>query len=431
MAVRVSPGYIEQILAHTLTELAARKNTEDEGQTLYLSDIVDWAQRHYFIAATMRPIQFLPHQIGLLRYMFTRREDNRFPAQTYVYSTVKKSGKTAVGSVIGRYMAEVQTRYGDISCCGNDLGQAMEREYRDIRQSIELTPGYNPNREELPGRWRVRGKSMTCYMSGSRIRPVSVDAKGEAGGASALSIWTELWGFDTKEAIRFWEEMTPAPTIQDSIRLVETYAGFDDGSSELLWNLYSNGKSGRQLTAGELASVGAREDVPGQTFQDLVDGWWETKGDPDVLIPVWHNEESGIIMYWDTGENARRMPWQHDYKGDWDDKKSLCGLCNQPPEPHKGPGQATRYYGDQAASQPVDAFRRHHLNEWTGSESPFIPMELWDLCGHVHEIEPLTPGDKSQLVIAADAAVTGDCFALIAVSRCPKDNTAVVIRGGR
>lgn len=108
-------------------------------------------------------------------------------------------------------------------------------------------------------------------------------------------------------------------------------------------------------------------------------------------------------MYWDTGVVARRMPWQQGERGDL-------------------------YYQERASQEPPTAFRRHHLNEWVGAESAFIPIELWDACQQ-HPIPPLKDGDKSvQLVISADAAVSGDCFGIVAVSRCPIDPTSVDVR---
>lgn len=409
MAVRILPGFVDQILAQTLTELAAQEEREEHGITLNQSDIVDWGQEHFYITSTLSPIKLMPHQICILRYMMTRRPDGKFPASTLIYSTVKKSGKTTIGALIGRWMAETQARYGDIYCCGNDMGQAIEREFTDIRHSIELTPGFDKGRDQLPGIWRLRARSMNCLLNGSRARAVSVDAKGEAGGAPSLSIWTELWGFDTTEAIRFWEEMTPAPTIKDSLRLVETYAGYDDGSSQLLWDLFQVGKQGRQLTVGEIARFAAR-DKPGQTYEELVNGWHEANGNPDALIPVWHNESAGVIMYWDDGMVARRMPWQQGEEGD-------------------------RYYREREAAEPPAAFRRHHLNEWVGAESAFIDIALWDACGKEHERqgwEPIKPpevGDNTPTVCAVDAAVTSDCFGVVLVRRCPYDPTAVDIVG--
>lgn len=409
MAIRILPGYIDQVLAQTLTELAAAEEREEHGLALNVADIVDWGQEHFYITSNLNPIKLMPHQICILRYMFTRREDGKFPASTLIFSTVKKSGKTTVGALIGRWMAETQARYGDIYCCGNDMGQAIEREFTDIKHSIELTPGFDKGKDQLPGVWRLRARTMNCLLNGSRVRAVSVDAKGEAGGAPVLSIWTELWGFDTTEALHFWEEMTPAPTIKDSIRLVETYAGYDDGSSELLWTLYEAGKAGRQLTAGEICSFAAR-DKPGQTYEELLAGWHEANGDPDTLIPVWHSEQAGVIMYWDEGVVARRMPWQQGEEGE-------------------------RYYREREASEPPAAFRRHHFNEWVGSESAFIDIALWDACAHEHERrewEPIKRIDEdinTPIVVAVDAAVTSDCFGIVAVSRCPHDPTAVDIRG--
>jgi hypothetical protein len=351
-----------------------------------------------------------------------------------MYSTIKKSGKSTGAGLIGRWHAETQTRYGEIFAIGNDLDQAKDRSFKEIASSLQMTPGYNREKDILPGRWICHRLSMRCLLTGSSVKAISVDAAGEAGGQPALTIWTELWGFEDLESRRFWDEMTPIPTVPDSTRLVETYAGYD-GESVLLRSLYDAGLEGHQLTAGELAAFVCRENVPGETFQDYVNCWHETKGDPDVLIPFWENPGSGLGMYWDSGMVARRMPWQHNFLPTFtidpdggEAFKDECASCHRPREEHDIGISADQYYASQEAIGPPQAYQRLHLNEWIGAESAFIPMESWDACGHIHPVELLKEGDRTPLVAAADAAVTGDCFGTLVVSRCPKDVSSVDLR---
>lgn len=425
MVVRILPGFKQQLLNHVLTELAARQEQDEMGVQAYQTDICDWGERHFFIPQTTDPIVIPMHQKAVLRYFFTRRETGHFPFQTILYSTIKKSGKSTIAGLIGRWFAETQGRYQEIMCIGNDLDQAKDRSYKEIVRSLEMTPGYNYVRSSLPGRWWVNKLSMRCVLTGSSIKAIAVDAKGEAGGQQALTIWTELWGAENVEAKRFWDEMQPIPTVPDSLRLVETYAGYD-GESALLKGLYDRGLDGRQLTAGEVAELVCRPDTPGETFQDFVNAWHETQGDPDVLIPIWSNPQAGVGMYWDSGMVARRMPWQHMFvEGPI---LAICADCKGTFKAHDIGITAAEYYRNAEAQGPPQAYRRLHLNEWVGAESQFVPMESWDACGHVHDIPPIQDGDRTMLVLGVDAAVTGDCYGIVAVTRCPKDHDCVDIR---
>lgn len=360
-------------------------------------DICDFLEDEFYIPAGGR-IQLPPHQKVTLRVMLRRSsETGRFVYTTSCYSTIKKSGKSTIAGGVVRWQAETQTRYGEIFCVGNDLRQARERSFREMRRSIELAPGFIPGRDVLPGRWQLLTNSARCLTTGSVVQALAVDARGEAGGAPALSVWTELWGFEYPAAIRFWDELTTVPTIPDSIRLVETYAGFE-GESLLLYGLYSRAKGNdedrtcRQMTNGEAARIAAR-DRDGERYEDFLNAWHECEGDPDALVPIYVDDVGKLFIYWDEGENARRMPWQRGIRG-------------------------AEYYAEQEASNRPNVFLQHHRNLWTGSESAFVPMELWDRC-YDPSIAPLAPGDLTPVVVGVDAASTGDCFGVVVVSRHP------------
>lgn len=344
------------------------------------ADIVEWAEQNFRLPQTSAPVVFAPHQIPILRLAFTRDETNHFPYQVFVYSTIKQSGKSTIAGLAEQWYAETGPRQQELYCIGNDKEQAKNRSFREIRYSLELHPNYDSDRDRIPGEWDLLKESMRCTRTGTTIRALAVDAKGEAGGKPALQCWTELWGYEEEGARRFWEELTPIPTIPDSMRIVETYAGYLN-ESELLYSLYQQGHDGHQLTAGELRD---------RTGCEL--GVFAEATDPHDLVPIWENKATSLLMYWDSGVNARRMPWQLDDRG-------------------------KEYYRVQEATLPRPAWLRLHMNEWSSADTNFIQAEWWDACKAA--LEPLEPGDKTPTVMAVDAATTGDCFAIVLVSRHP------------
>ncbi len=372
-------------------------------------DPCDWIEANFRIYRGREPekIRLALHQKAILRYAL-QRVLGSFLFCIIIYSTIKKGGKSTIAGAIGQWFAETVARFASIFCVGNDARQARERSFEFIRQSISAHPDFVPGKDILPGQWECLTNTLRCLKSGSKIEALAVDARGEAGGAPALSIWTELWGFETTEALRFWDELTPVPTLPDSIRLVETYAGYD-GESELLHGLYKSGLEGQQLTNDEVARVAAR-DKDGERYEDFLRAFAETDGDPQALVPIWVNEAMGQFMYWDSGVEARRMSWQQGEEGD-------------------------KYYQKQEAQLPPKANRRLHGNFWEGAESAYIPLEVWDRL-----VDPDMPDfkagdpetgkalDRNGVVLAVDAASTGDCFAVCAVTRHPKRFNEPAIR---
>ncbi len=347
--------------------------------------MVHWAERHFNIEETGQPIVLAPHQKAVLNYCLRRGPDGHLPFKTVIWSQPKKEGKTTVAGSVIRWAAETWGRYGEILCVGNDADQARERGFAKFRQSVEMTEGYDRSRETLKERWRLRTKDATCLTTGAKVKAVATDYQGEAGANPILSVWTELWAFIHKADLRFWAELAPSPTRPDSIRWVETYAGYED-ESELLWGLYRTAVlEGRQLTAGELGSLQGFEEAP----------------NPDSLVPCYVNERTGMFAYWDSGEQAHRQPWLRGDRG-------------------------KAYYAGERGTQTPSQYTRIHENQWVSAESPFIPMAWWDACMNP---VPLAPGDRTPVVLALDAGVTGDCFGMVAVTRDPdRPKDAIAVR---
>lgn len=321
----------------------------------------DWSEHNFWIAdeayAIPRLIKLIPHQPIIVDYALD--PNNEF--QTIVYSTIKKSGKTTIGAAMGRYIAETFGPYSEVYCLANDLEQARGRVYQQLTRSIELDPRYNVKLREIPNLWRVIQKEATHFPTKSIARAVSSDYKGEAGSNPTATIWSELWGYTTEDSKKLWYELTPVPTRR-SLRIVETYAGFEDEPGPL-WDLWQLAKEGRQLTVDDID--------------------WPYPGP----VPIWVNDRAKLFAYIDQGPLARRMPWQ-----------------------------TKEYYETQAATLPTQAYQRLHYNYWTTSITAFIPIEWWLAC-YDETMKPLNVGDKKPCVLGVDAAVSGDCCAAVLVSR--------------
>lgn len=388
-AVRVPAEIAPAVVAATLAIMRQRKAAAEAKARAPIPAADEWIEANFWEPETQALLRFVPFQRAVLRYATMRRPDGALRWRTVVWSQPKKSGKTAISGAVGRWVAETWGSYQLVLFVGNDGDQAKERGFAALQQSVELTPGYDRTRRELPGRWRLLDTEATND-SGGVVKAIAADYTGEAGANPSLTVYTELWGFIHTNAKRFWAEMAPSPTRINSMRWVETYAGYE-GESELLYGLYeATVKNGRQLTAGELAA---------ETGTEV--GVFAEAQEADDPVPVYVNEAAGMMAFWDSGPNARRMPWQQGERG-------------------------AAYYANEAATQLPLQMRRLHGNEWVSAESAFVPIELWDACEQ--ERLPLIPGDPTPLIVGLDAATTKDCFGMVVVSRDPanpKDGVAV------
>ncbi|MEL7232847.1 MAG: terminase TerL endonuclease subunit [Chloroflexota bacterium] len=83
------------------------------------------------------------------------------------------------------------------------------------------------------------------------------------------------------------------------------------------------------------------------------------------------------------------------------------------------PWQTKAYYAQETAMLSPEEFSRVHENEWAEKQNPFVPYEWWDTCAG-------SPVRSREVVIALDAAVSDDCFALVAVSATTENGRRVV-----
>lgn len=385
-----APAFQQEAARHAATIANWVKQSPEAVQMVARRNlsVVEWGEKNFYIptdGGAARLIRFLPHQKVILGLFF----DEHVPAyfgcepnfQTLVYSTVKKSGKTAIAALIARWVTETWGSHAEVYSLANDLEQARGRIYAAALASIELDPRYQRADKGISGEWRIIEREATYLPSHGKLRAVSSDYKGEAGSNPTATFWSELWGYSSEASKRLWGELTPVPTRARSIRYVETYAGYENESSILndLEDRIKDKKESRRLTHADLQALGYE--------------WpW-----PDQELPFYIHRASRTIAYWDENEQARRMPWQ-----------------------------TPAYYAAQEADLTPDQFDRLHKNLRVSSTAQFIPIEWWDRLTD----ENIPPLDKNTpVVLGLDASVSGDYSAAVLVSRWPRRSDGLAVRG--
>lgn len=295
-------------------------------------------------------------QRRILGHCFTLGENGKFPYTTIVYSTVKKSGKSMWEAAIGSYYAEEAPAGSEIFVCANDMEQASSLVFANMKYDAEQK-GYKTFKEEIR------------YPNGTTARVLAKEYKSAAGRQSDLTLWDELWAFDSDRGVRMWSEMTLIPTSRYPMRVIVTYAGYENADPNLLLDLYKH-------------IVMKGKPAPG--LEDIVD----RRG-----VPVcWVSQDNRSFAYWDT---EPRLPWQ-----------------------------TQDYYEQEAALLPPLQFLRLHRNMWVSNEDQFIPVEWFDAAvergAQTGLTAPLTMAQESPLrnmpiSLAVDVGVKQDCSAVVGV----------------
>jgi phage terminase large subunit-like protein len=327
---------------------------------------------------------YIPHCFLILDIIFNPSKYKLGKISEVIYSAPKKSIKTSITALVARWVAETWGGEQQLFAVANDQEQARGRLYQTFLTSLEQSPNWDRQKRtlrDLDGNpiWRIIERDSKHIPTGSVLKAISSDYKGEAGSNPTASFITEAWGITLERDKILYDELTVPPTRPRGFRWLDSYAGYI-GVSKLLKERWEDCTiRGQRLT---------REQVP----------QWPFEGD----LPLFYNEVTQHFGYVDTGVEARRMPWQ------------------------VGP-DAEAYYAKEYASLRPEAYTRLHLNEWVGDADSFIPIELWDNCTD-DRVKPLLPGDRTPLVVGVDASVSSDCTGLVAVSRHPTLHREVALR---
>jgi phage terminase large subunit-like protein len=270
------------------------------------SDPVAWIQTHFYIPETNKPIELYPSQVVPLTEALAV-DDGLFRYSTVDWSVIKKSAKSCIAAAVGLWMCW-RKPWSSVKVIANDLKQADSRVAFYMRRAIELHPKWKQS-------CKIANYKITLP-NHSLIEAIPIDPRGEAGGGDDLLIFSEIWGWKDKAAVKMWTEMTLSPLkYGHSLRWAEGYAGFV-GESPILEQLYQTGvKDGRSI---------------------------------NDEYEMYANDAARLFTVWQTRPH---LPWQ-----------------------------TPAYYAQEAATLQPNEYARIHENKWGKSSETFVPDAWWDAC---------------------------------------------------
>jgi phage terminase large subunit-like protein len=187
---------------------------------------------------TRRPFVLLEAERTFLKYAFLIDADGRLLYPEQIYSCPKKSGKTTFAAI---YVLTMVLIFGytfpEAICAANDLEQSVGRVFAAIKRIIECSP-------LLIGEAKITADKIT--IGNAVIIAITSNYASAAGANPTVTVFDELWAYDSERARRLFDELVPPPTRQMACRLTVTYAGFT-GESVLLEEIYQRGLQQPQI----------------------------------------------------------------------------------------------------------------------------------------------------------------------------------------
>lgn len=287
--------------------------------------LTEFCDRLIKLGSDGKPFWLAPHQ----RVIFDTIDELLLQdaINQVVYSSIKKSGKTELQGIAALKWA-LEHDDEELLLQGNDFDQSVGRVFKAVAR--------------LCKRNKIKCRVMAdriIFPNGSEIKAIAADFAGEAGAQHGFHGVDEPWAVTSEAGIRLLEELTPILT-KPSIRFISTYAGWMN-QSKWLWDLYLEGVDKSVHPEGRAERI-------------------------HETLPLFLNREARLFTSWDSGIEARRMPWQIGPKAD-------------------------AYYRQQQRSMRAGAFLRLHLNEWGSGDDKFISAEMWDAIVDAN-IRPLLQG---------------------------------------
>lgn len=320
-----------------------------------------WDEKKQKMAEAGKMTLFPLHR-RIFEKVLSFNEYGDLPYETVLYSATKKSAKTTIAASVGAWYLEEGPPGTEIYVIANSKEHAEGRVMRDIQFHFEkrVEEGRYSDSQRDPNYIRVTQFRIELA-NGSFIQVLGNSFKASAGSRHALTLWDELWGSTTELDRRMWDEMTPIPTVNNSLRFISTYAGFEN-ESDLLWEIYTRGVGKEEHDHGQGTKIEGLED-----------------------LPCWEN--GNLFTYW-THEPT--MPWQTE-----------------------------KYLEEQMISERPAAFLRLHLNQWVTSTEAFLPVEWWDEATKHYPADATIwsehPFKDFPVIVGVDAGQKRDSTALIAV----------------
>lgn len=317
---------------------------------------VDFLQRYFYLYDTAALLTLYPSQAGAIREALSRDDSGNYNYNTVLWSWPKKSAKSTIIAAVADYVACRKDR-ASIMLIANDRRQADSRVGYYMRENIKI--GARRGYPDDPGNRMQRFRQQTVITNrGYEI----VYPNGSRVEMLPIDPEGEAGGND--DLIVFSELWGWKHDSHQRMFAEMTLSPTKFGQSQRWIDTYAGYRGASPI----LERLYEQAVVDGQQL--------DVPGNPQCYAA------GGLFATWVTRPT---LPWQ-----------------------------TPEYYAAEREALPPEQFLRMHRNQWIESVDAFVPSEWWDACAD-SGIQPLDPYDE--MVIALDAGVSSDCFAMVAVSR--------------
>lgn len=291
----------------------------------------------------------------------------KFKYSTVIWSQPKKHGKTQIAGAVAAWFAAKIEPPNFVLTLASNQEQSAGLIFSALKPTIFALAGKVPTATNAVPEIRLP--------NGTLLKAIPNNYAGQAGGNYGATFWSELWTYKSERDRKLWDELPPVPTRFNSIRWVETYAGFED-ESELLKDqflrVFEDFKETKIRTKSENGNV--VEPVPGlEHIRTNLGTGYERPS-------CYHIPDEGLFMFWD---HEIRAPWITE-----------------------------QYIKEQKAENRYSTFIRLWENRWQASEGTFLsPPELYDQC------VTLDGEEWGPMYLAGDASQRNDMSAIVGVQK--------------
>ena len=298
-----------------------------------------------------------PDQRDILSVLGTPDSEGYLPYQTIIWSEPKKSGKTTVAGGFAAWFADQIDAPNLILTLANTERQSAGRIFNAALPTLAALGARPPK--------SLKSNPIIHHINGTVMQAIGTNYAGEAGANYGLTLISELWGYRTEAARRLYDETPPIQTRKNSIRWIETYAGYED-ESDLLLKLF-------------LQIFTDPEETDTQPLARPVPSLEHIRTDDRPAC--WHIPERGFFMYW---SHEQKRTWQNSPRG-----KQLIE-------------------NERATMRPASYIRLYE-NRWQPSEGGFVPLEWYKRSIRLN-------GERRvPMILAADASMRHDTTALVGI----------------
>lgn len=266
-------------------------------------------------------------QKELLKQVFARDEDGGLKHRIALLGLPRKSGKSAIGSIIAAFaLMDIKTQGAEIYSVAADRNQARIV-FEDTKRMIQAT--------ELKDHVKIYRDSILVPATNNVYRVLSADAPRHEGLSPTMVIFDELHAQPNR---KLWDVMSLAQGARgkQAMMIAITTAGVKTDPSGQDSVAYTNYNYGKRIISGEI-------DDP-----SFFMAWWEAPEEAD---------------------HRKRETWMVANPG-FDD---ICAASD---------------FESAVLRTPEAEFRTKRCNQWVSSKSAWLPSGVWDKLAAEIEILP-------------------------------------------